>query len=194
MGYLGGRMKLSRILETALYAPNLDEAGEFYARLLGHEPYQKEGQRHVFFKLDEAMLLLFNPETTSGDNQGIPSHGARGQGHVCFRIDEDRMEAWKGLGSQSSLSTSGPTARSPCIFETRPATASSWPRGEFGAMSESTARRCKGGALTAWHKRLDNFSAIYAAIIVCGRDPSPAHRRVPSRGFGRLTGAQRQRR
>ena len=101
---------------------------------------------------------------------------------------------WQGLGSQSSLSTSGTTARSPCIFETRPATASSWPRGEFGAMSESTARRCKGGALNAWHKRLDNFSAIYAAIIVCGRDPSPAHRRVPSRGFGRLTGTQRPRR
>jgi catechol 2,3-dioxygenase-like lactoylglutathione lyase family enzyme len=95
-------MKLCRILETSLYAQNLDQAEDFYTRLLGHEPYQREPQRHVFFKLDEAMLLLFNPETTSGGSEGIPSHGARGQGHVCFRIEEDQMEAWKwrlaGLG------------------------------------------------------------------------------------------------
>jgi catechol 2,3-dioxygenase-like lactoylglutathione lyase family enzyme len=94
-GYFAVRMKLSRILETALYTPNLEEAEAFYAKLLELEPYHREGQRHVFFKLDEAMLLLFNPETTLGDNQGIPAHGARGQGHLCFQIEEAQIEAWK---------------------------------------------------------------------------------------------------
>jgi catechol 2,3-dioxygenase-like lactoylglutathione lyase family enzyme len=88
-------MKLSRILETALYATNLDEAEAFYTQLLERDPYHREGGRHVFFELDEAMLLLFNPEATSGDNQGIPSHGTHGQGHVCFHIEENQTEAWK---------------------------------------------------------------------------------------------------
>ncbi len=113
-------MKLCRILETSLYAQNLDQAEDFYTRLLGHEPYQREPQRHVFFKLDEAMLLLFNPETTSGDNEGIPSHGARGQGHVCFRIEEDQMEAWKwrlaGLGIQIEVEHTWPNGSKSLYF------------------------------------------------------------------------------
>lgn len=88
-------MRLTHVLETALYAPNLDEAGAFYARLLGHEPYHREPDRYVFFKLKEAMLLLFNPGSCSGDNHGIPPHGARGPGHVCFRIEENEIETWK---------------------------------------------------------------------------------------------------
>jgi catechol 2,3-dioxygenase-like lactoylglutathione lyase family enzyme len=88
-------MKLSRILETALYAPNLDEAVAFYTRLLEREPYRQESGRYSFFKLDEAMFLLFNPEATSADNQDIPPHGTCGHGHVCFQIEEEETGTWK---------------------------------------------------------------------------------------------------
>lgn len=88
-------MKLNRILETALDATNLDEMEVFYTRLLSREPYQKEQGRFVFYKLEEAMFLLFNPEATSRDNHGIPTHGTHGPGHACFRIEENEIEAWK---------------------------------------------------------------------------------------------------
>ena len=88
-------MKLSRLLETALYAPNLDEAAAFYAKLLDRKPHREDVGRYSFFKLDEAMLLLFNPEATSVDNQGIPPHGTRGPGHLCFQIEEEQTGAWK---------------------------------------------------------------------------------------------------
>jgi catechol 2,3-dioxygenase-like lactoylglutathione lyase family enzyme len=88
-------MKLSRILETVLYATNLAEVETFYTKLLEREPYDQVSGRYLFYKLDEEMLLLFNPEATSTDNQGIPTHGTYGRGHVCFRIEEDQLEAWK---------------------------------------------------------------------------------------------------
>jgi catechol 2,3-dioxygenase-like lactoylglutathione lyase family enzyme len=88
-------MKLTHILETALYATNLDEAEKFYTKLLDQAPYHQEPGRYVFYKLDEAMFLLFNPAATSGPHQGIPSHGATGHGHACFRIEKDDREVWK---------------------------------------------------------------------------------------------------
>jgi catechol 2,3-dioxygenase-like lactoylglutathione lyase family enzyme len=88
-------MKLTRLLETALYARNLDETEAFYTKLLDQTPYRRDPGRYVFYKLDEAMFLLFNPDTTSGLNQGIPSHGALGPGHACFRIGEQETEMWK---------------------------------------------------------------------------------------------------
>ena len=88
-------LKLSHVLETALYAMNLEAAEVFYTKLLNQAPYHQETGRFVFYKLDGSMFLLFNSETTSGDNQGIPSHGATGPGHACFRIEEPERESWK---------------------------------------------------------------------------------------------------
>ena len=88
-------MRLSHILETAVYAQNLAETGNFYVKLLDQQPYHEESGHYVFFKLQEAMLLIFNPEACSGANHGIPPHGAQGPGHICFRIDEKEIEPWK---------------------------------------------------------------------------------------------------
>ena len=88
-------MKLNHVLETSLHAIDLEEAEAFYTKLLGRDPYRREAGRFVFYKLDEAMFLLFNPDATSGDNHGIPPHGTHGSGHACFRIEENEMDAWK---------------------------------------------------------------------------------------------------
>ena len=88
-------MKLAQLLETVLYAADLEAAESFYTKLLGRSPYHREAGRFVFYKLEEAMFLLFNPEATSGPNQGLPSHGTTGPGHVCFRIGPDELAAWK---------------------------------------------------------------------------------------------------
>jgi catechol 2,3-dioxygenase-like lactoylglutathione lyase family enzyme len=46
-------MKLTSILEAALYAPNLDEAEAFFTKLLEREPYHREGGRYVCFQIEE---------------------------------------------------------------------------------------------------------------------------------------------
>jgi len=89
-------MKLERVLETILYARDIDAAEAFYTRLLEREPYVRQPGKLVFYKLPDAMFLLFNPEVTSVSNPGLPLHGATGEGHACFRIEEGDEEKWKG--------------------------------------------------------------------------------------------------
>jgi catechol 2,3-dioxygenase-like lactoylglutathione lyase family enzyme len=91
-------MTPTAVLETVLYARDLDAAEEFYGRALGLTPYAKIEGRHVFYKLDHQMLLIFNPEATRkpmGGTLPVPAHGAEGQGHVCFAADAIAIAGWR---------------------------------------------------------------------------------------------------
>ncbi|MFO1106560.1 MAG: VOC family protein [Amaricoccus sp.] len=86
------------ILETALYAGDLDAAERFYGGLLGLERVARAGTRHVFYRCGPGMLLIFNPAETRRPSEGglpVPVHGAEGQGHVCFAADAGDLAAWK---------------------------------------------------------------------------------------------------
>ena len=50
-------MRPQAILETALYAPDLDAAEAFYGALLGLPKVTRAGDRHVFFRLRGSMRL-----------------------------------------------------------------------------------------------------------------------------------------
>jgi catechol 2,3-dioxygenase-like lactoylglutathione lyase family enzyme len=89
----------AHILETALYADDLDAAEAFYAGVLGLERAARAGGRHVFFRLDGAMLLIFNPAETERPPAGglpVPPHGARGPGHLAFAASGDELDRWRG--------------------------------------------------------------------------------------------------
>jgi catechol 2,3-dioxygenase-like lactoylglutathione lyase family enzyme len=75
------------ILETVLYAEDLQRSTISYRDIIGLECSQVEEGRHVFFKCGNQMLLLFNPRKTVEPGKGlpVPPHGAFGPGHVCFR-------------------------------------------------------------------------------------------------------------
>ena len=93
-------MKVKSILETCLYAENLDEIELFYGEVLGLEPFSKRKGRSVFFRCGEAVLLYFNPNNTSQipvevEGQKIPLHGAKGEGHICFKIKEEEIDQWR---------------------------------------------------------------------------------------------------
>ena len=93
-------MKPTAVLETVLYASDLDAAEAFYREVLGLNFVAKSERRHVFFRLGAQMLLLFNPaETTRPPDKyarlPVPPHGTIGQGHVCFRANTDEIEAWR---------------------------------------------------------------------------------------------------
>lgn len=91
-------MKIRGILETCLYAKNLDKAEQFYRSLPGIDFVAKEEDRHIFFSCGESMLLIFNPELTSiaePNSESVPPHGATGEGHIAFSIDPGSIDKWR---------------------------------------------------------------------------------------------------
>ena len=88
----------SAIMETAIYADDIDTAEVFYRDVFGLELITKVPDRLVFFKCGQQMLLIFNPEKSSETNPNIPipRHGATGQGHFCFyATDKAEVDAWR---------------------------------------------------------------------------------------------------
>ncbi len=85
--------QVGRILETSLYAEDLERAELFYSTVLGLELFAKEPGRHVFFKCGNQMLLIFNPSATILETEVAP-HGAHGPGHVAFAVPMAELDQW----------------------------------------------------------------------------------------------------
>ncbi len=87
-----------RILETALYAADLDAAEGFYGGVLGLERILRSGTRHVFWRCGSGVLLIFNPAETkvpvADPALPVPAHGAEGAGHLCFAASAAELDAW----------------------------------------------------------------------------------------------------
>lgn len=87
------------ILETILYAPDLDAIEAFYRDVLGLEPASKMEGRQIFYRVGTQMLLIFNPAVTvlppKDPKLPVPPHGAVGQGHVCFAATAAEIDAWR---------------------------------------------------------------------------------------------------
>ncbi len=88
------------VLETVLYAPDLDAAEAFYRDVMGMWPFGKVAGRHLFYRLHRQMLLIFNPDVTEkraapDAKLPVPAHGARGPGHICFPATAAEIEHWK---------------------------------------------------------------------------------------------------
>ena len=90
---------LSHILETGLYADDLDAAERFYGTILGLEKVTRAGNRHVFFRCGKGMLLIFNPDESvkppANPAMPVPVHGAKGDGHMCFAATAEDIAAIK---------------------------------------------------------------------------------------------------
>jgi catechol 2,3-dioxygenase-like lactoylglutathione lyase family enzyme len=93
-------MKPAGVLETVLYAPDLDAAEAFYRDVLGLAPFTRAPGRHLFYRCGDQVLLIFNPEATkvppAPGALPVPPHGAVGEGHVCFRATAAEIDAWAG--------------------------------------------------------------------------------------------------
>lgn len=93
-------MRPAGILESAIYAEDLQAAEDFYGRVLGLELITRLEGRHVFFRCGDGILLVFNPVETrkppeSGARLPVPPHGASGAGHLCFRASAAEIDDWK---------------------------------------------------------------------------------------------------
>jgi catechol 2,3-dioxygenase-like lactoylglutathione lyase family enzyme len=91
-------MRPAGVLETVLYAKDLDATEAFYRDVLGLRPFASMAGRHLFYRCGAQVLLIFNPEATevppASGALPVPPHGARGPGHVCFRAAAAEIDAW----------------------------------------------------------------------------------------------------
>jgi catechol 2,3-dioxygenase-like lactoylglutathione lyase family enzyme len=87
--------EIMAVVETSVYADDLDRAEAFYRGVLGLDRIAREEGRHVFFRVGTSgVLLVFNPEATlKGDS--LPAHGATGPGHFALGIRAEDLPAWK---------------------------------------------------------------------------------------------------
>lgn len=86
---------IQTIVETSIYAADLESIEAFYTTTLGLPLIGKEVGRHVFFRVGAgSVLLVFRPDTTI---QGgvLPAHGARGPGHFALGVSVDSLEDWR---------------------------------------------------------------------------------------------------
>jgi len=81
-------------METCLYADDLAAAEDFYSRVLGLEIFTRDAGRHVFFKLGDSMLLIFNPADSSQQSH-LPAHGQQGAGHLALAAEESELDEWQ---------------------------------------------------------------------------------------------------
>ncbi len=92
-------MPPSGILETILYAVDLDATAAFYRDVLGLEPFSRQEGRQLFYRCGDQVLLIFNPEATekppAPSALPVPPHGAHGAGHVCFKASDRELNQWR---------------------------------------------------------------------------------------------------
>lgn len=93
-------MQPKAILETVLYAADLDAAERFYRDVLGLTVHAKLAGRHVFFRCAGQMLLIFAAAETikpPKPDAVVPMlpHGAVGPGHLCFAAEAAEIAAWR---------------------------------------------------------------------------------------------------
>lgn len=93
-------MRVGGVLETCLYTDTLEPTARFYQEVLGLEPLSREPERHAFFRCGQGVLLLFDPAHSEVAGRDVPSHGARGPGHVAFSVPQEELDPWRDrLGS-----------------------------------------------------------------------------------------------
>lgn len=90
-------MKVREILETCVYASDLQAAERFYRSVLGLDVISRAAGRHVFFRCGDRVFLVFNPNQTIQPGGTLPSHGPSGPSHVAFAVPLGELAAWRAF-------------------------------------------------------------------------------------------------
>ena len=88
-------MKLGQLSEAAIYTSDLDAAKRFYHDVLGLEIISRMEDRGIAFHCGETILLVFDPERTRVPDAGVPTHGASGEGHIAFVVEDAELDLWR---------------------------------------------------------------------------------------------------
>ena len=85
---------IAGVLETVLYAADLDAAHRFYGEVMGLPLDSRKAGLFCFFRVGAGMLLLFDPDAARR-NREVPALGALGPAHACFAVPESELATWK---------------------------------------------------------------------------------------------------
>jgi SAM-dependent methyltransferase len=88
-------LSIETVVETAVYADNLDAMEKFYTTVLGLPVIDKETGRHVFFRVGNGQVFLVFKADTTLKGDALPSHGARGPCHFALGIAPESYDPWR---------------------------------------------------------------------------------------------------
>jgi catechol 2,3-dioxygenase-like lactoylglutathione lyase family enzyme len=88
-------VKLGRLSEASIYASDLAAAEKFYRDVLGLEKISSLEDRGIAYRCGATVLLVFDPVRTRVPDAGVPPHGASGEGHIAFVIEDSEVERWR---------------------------------------------------------------------------------------------------
>jgi SAM-dependent methyltransferase len=86
---------IATVVETVVYGDDLAAMETFYTEKLGLAVIDKEGERHVFFRVGPASVFLVFKAATTRRGDTLPAHGASGASHFALGIAADAYEAWR---------------------------------------------------------------------------------------------------
>jgi len=95
------------VLETTIYAENLEQAKAFYGGLLGLEEVTAKEGCHVFYRCGTTIVLIFDPAITKSQTLDahlpVPPHGTSGATHICFSAPGRQVDEWKALLQKNDI-------------------------------------------------------------------------------------------
>lgn len=91
--------KLSGILETAIYAEDMERARRFYEEVMGLKPMFADRRLTAYDAGGRSVLLVFkqgaSADTAQMPGGTIPGHDGAGPAHFAFAIDADQLGPWE---------------------------------------------------------------------------------------------------
>ena len=101
------KLKFRKIVETCIYAYELEKMKDFYVNTIGLQLIAEEKGRHIFLKVGKSMLLIFIPKKTMiKSNSVFPIHGALTPPaivHFALEIEKEDYENSKNMLNQNKI-------------------------------------------------------------------------------------------
>jgi catechol 2,3-dioxygenase-like lactoylglutathione lyase family enzyme len=111
MAEQGGAPAIEGLLETSLYAWDLQRTAAFYRDLFGLKTLVDSPRLVAFEIAQRSVLLVFQAGATEDnvvDARGIiPGHEGRGRLHLAFSVGADHLDAWRKRLSESGVDILG---------------------------------------------------------------------------------------
>jgi catechol 2,3-dioxygenase-like lactoylglutathione lyase family enzyme len=107
----GGAPAIEGLLETSLYARDLERTAAFYRDLFGFKALVDSPRLVAFEIAQRSVLLVFQACATEHDvvdaRGAIPGHDGRGRLHLAFSIKAQDLDAWRERLSERGVEIVG---------------------------------------------------------------------------------------
>jgi catechol 2,3-dioxygenase-like lactoylglutathione lyase family enzyme len=104
---------LGRVLETSLYADDLERAARFYEDVLELKPLTADGRFKAYDVGGVSVLLVFQRgatlQTVRMPGGTIPPHDGHGPLHIAFTVDADALAEWEARLARHGVAIEGRT-------------------------------------------------------------------------------------